>query len=282
MGRFDGVLLMSDFDNTLVYTAAALQQGGDAPDLHPKNQAALADFVAQGGSFGIATGRALTTFLRYASDLPINVPCVTANGGGLYDFKTQQYIYAVTLPEIAATHGQEVLDAFPNVAVEAYPNSNDIYVVQRNHITTQHEVLTQVKCIEKPSLSQVPQPLAKLLFTGNHTDLLAIKEFLSTKPWAGEYALIFSGENLLEMTCKEANKGAMVTRLAKHLGIDMNHVYCAGDEANDISMLTIAAQGFAPDNAIPAVKALNVTQVCHAQEGAIAQVIEILKDKYPA
>ncbi|WP_409967211.1 HAD-IIB family hydrolase [Bengtsoniella intestinalis] len=282
MGRFDGVLLMSDFDNTLVFTADALTAGKDVPPLHPKNQAALAEFVAEGGQFGVATGRALAAFMCYVSDLPINVPCVTANGGGLYDFKTQQYLYAVTLPEIAAVHGQEIIDAFPRVAVEAYPNSQHIYVVQRNHVTDQHEVLTQVKCIDEPDLSQVPQPLAKLLFTGFHEDLLAIKDFLTTKPWAEEYELIFSGEHLLEMTSKEASKGAMVTRLADYLGIDMAHVYCAGDEANDMSMLQIAAQGFAPENAIPAVKALDVVPVCHAKDGAIAQVVARLKERYPA
>lgn len=281
MGRFDGVLLMSDFDNTLVYTAEALTAGKDVPPLHPANQAALAEFVAEGGKFGIATGRALAAFLCYADDLPINVPCVTANGGGLYDFTAKQYLYAVTLAPQGVIHGQEILDAFPRVAVEAYPNSKDIYVVQRNHITNQHEVLTQVQCIDETHLSKVPQPLAKLLFTGSHEDLLSIKASLVTKPWAGEYELIFSGEHLLEMTSKEASKGAMVTRLADHLGIDMAHVYCAGDEANDISMLKIAAQGFAPDNAIPAVKALDVKLCCHAKDGTIAQVVAWLKEQYP-
>ena len=31
MGKFDGVLLLSDFDNTLVYTEDVLVSGGDLP-----------------------------------------------------------------------------------------------------------------------------------------------------------------------------------------------------------------------------------------------------------
>lgn len=281
MGRFDSVLLMSDFDNTLVYTADALNAGDTVPPLHPKNQEALQWFVSQGGRFGIATGRALAAFLYYADDLPTNVPCVVANGGGLYDFKTQQYLHAVTLPPQACGHGQQILDAFPAVAVEAYPTSKDIYVVQPNQITRHHEVLTQVTNIEKPTLADVPQPWGKLLFTGAHQDLEAIREMISAQDWAEDYALIFSGTHLLEMTSKDASKGAMVKRLATLLGVDMAHVYCAGDEANDMSMLSIAAKAFAPENAIDAVKAMDVTQVCHARDGAIAQVVAKLAELYP-
>ena len=46
---------------------------------------------------------------------------------------------------------------------------------------------------------------------------------------------------VLEVTRKGASKGAMVARLAKRLGISMDHIYCAGDENNDLSMLTMAA-----------------------------------------
>ena len=33
MGKFDGVLLASDFDNTLLYTEDALRTGGPVPPL---------------------------------------------------------------------------------------------------------------------------------------------------------------------------------------------------------------------------------------------------------
>ncbi len=82
------------------------------------------------------------------------------------------------------------------------------------------------------------------------------------------------------MTIKGASKGGMVRRLAKRLGIPMEHVYCAGDEANDLSMLQAAAEGFAPANASPAVRASGATVVCDAREGAIAEVIAALDKKY--
>ena len=44
MGKFDGVLLASDFDDTLV---------GDSCVLSPANRAALEHFTAEGGVFTV-------------------------------------------------------------------------------------------------------------------------------------------------------------------------------------------------------------------------------------
>ena len=41
MGKFDGVLLLSDFDNTLVYTEDALLSGGNLPPLNSANREAI-------------------------------------------------------------------------------------------------------------------------------------------------------------------------------------------------------------------------------------------------
>lgn len=104
--------------------------------------------------------------------------------------------------------------------------------------------------------------------------------FLRERGWDGDYELIFSGQTLLEMTVKGANKGGMVRRLAGRLGISMEHVYCVGDEANDVSMLTAAREGFAPANCVPLVRSCGATIVRDAREGALADVVEILDRRY--
>ena len=76
MGKFSGVLLASDFDNTLIYTEEALRNGGPVPDLPEQNRAALEYFMAQGGRFAISTGRALAAFIKYAGMIPMNAPGV--------------------------------------------------------------------------------------------------------------------------------------------------------------------------------------------------------------
>lgn len=41
MGKFDNKLLLSDYDNTLHYTEAALREGGALPPISPRNLEAI-------------------------------------------------------------------------------------------------------------------------------------------------------------------------------------------------------------------------------------------------
>ena len=280
MGKFDGVLLASDFDNTLLYTEAALQTGAPVPPLPERNREALEYFMAEGGRFAIATGRALAAFVKYAATVPMNAPGVVCNGAGIYDFQAGAYLETALLDGQSRKRGQMVLDRFPDVAVEAYHLDSVIHAVQPNEITRQHERITKVAVTEIPSLEAAPLPLCKLLFEAEHKRLEEMVAFMNDQGWNQDYELIFSCGHLLEMTARGANKGDMVRRLAARLGISMEHVYCAGDEANDISMLTAAREGFAPANCVPAVRNCGATVVCHAVDGALGEIVDILDRRY--
>ena len=281
MGRFDGVLLASDFDNTLIYTEDALRSDEPVPPLSRENREALEWFMAEGGRFAIATGRALAALVKYVDQMPMNAPGVVCNGAALYDFARGEYLEMAMLDGDVRERGQAVLEKFPSAAVEAYHIDNVIHAVHPNAITRQHEHLTKVAVEERPSLPEVPLPLGKLLFEDDHAVLEEIKRFLTEQGWSGDYELIFSGQTLLELTARGANKGGMVRRLAARLGIPMKHVYCVGDEANDIPMLTAAAEGFAPANCVSLVRDCGATIVADARESALADVVRRLAEKYP-
>ena len=280
MGKFDGVLLASDFDNTLIYTEDALRAGEPTPPLAEKNRAALEYFMAEGGRFTIATGRALASFQKFIPTVPMNAPCVVCNGAALYDPESGAYLATAMLDGEVRGRIQSVLDRFPQVAVEAYHIDNVIYAVQPNEVTRRHEHLTKVGLTEAPSLLEVPVPLGKLMMEGCHEKLAEAADFIRAQQWSEDYELIFSGRELLELTAKGASKGSMVRRLAEHLGIGMEHVYCAGDEANDISMLEAAAVGFAPANCAAVVRETEAVIVAHARENAMADIIAALDAIY--
>lgn len=113
MGKFTGVLLASDFDNTLVYTEAALRAGTPTPPLSEKNRTALEYFMAEGGAFAVATGRALPSFINFADMVPMNAPGVVCNGAGLYDFAAGAYLDTAMLDEDVRARVQTVIDRFP-------------------------------------------------------------------------------------------------------------------------------------------------------------------------
>ena len=280
MGKFTGVLLASDFDNTLIHTEPALRSGAPIPPLSVRNREALEYFMAEGGRFAVATGRALAAFMRYADVVPMNAPGIVCNGAALYDFAQKAYLETAMLEGEVRERGQAVLDRFPDAAVEAYHVENVIHAVRPNEITRNHEHLTKVAVTEIPSLLDAPLPLGKLLFEAEHGTLEQVLLFLEEQGWREDYELIFSMPALLEMTAKGANKGAMVRRLAERLGISMEHVYCVGDEANDLSMLKAAAEGFAPANCNAVVRESGVTIVAHCADDALAEVISILDKRY--
>ena len=166
------------------------------------------------------------------------------------------------------------------MAAEAYHIANTIYAVQANEITRGHRHITYVEARGCMDLTGVPGPLGKLMLEGDHRELEEILKQLRRMPWSGEYELNFSAPEFLEITAKGASKGGMVCRLAERLKIDMSHVYCVGDEANDLSMLAVAAQGFAPANCVEAVRQSGATIVADCSRDTLAEVIEQLDKRY--
>ena len=98
--------------------------------------------------------------------------------------------------------------------------------------------------------------------------------------WGEHYEVIFSNPVLLEMTDKGCHKGAMVVRVAEHLGIAPDRVYCIGDNQNDIPMLAVSAIPFAPANCAPEVRAWGARIVRHCDDDALADVVDILDGIY--
>jgi len=280
MGKFDRVLLASDFDNTLVYTQGALDAGTEIPEMSERNRKALDYFTKNGGLFSISTGRALPAFLPYASSLPYNVPCVIANGAALYDFQKGEYIYTAFFEDRIYGQVDELLERFPDLTFEVYHDDRRIHALHPNRFVESHEHLTRAKVQPVQSFREVDLPIIKLLFEEEKEKLDEVHDFIRACSWGDEYELIFSSEHLLEMTVHGATKGGMVLRLAERLGVARRDIYCIGDHLNDLPMLEVSEIGFAPANSVPGVLQSGAQIVCHCNDGALADVIEILDKRY--
>ena len=282
MGKFDRVLLASDFDNTLVHTKAAIDAGSaDLPPMSARNRAALDYFTQNGGLFSVSTGRALPAFARYAADLPINAPCVIANGAGLYDFRAERYLATAFIGEEVREHVAALLAYDPALPFEIYHTDRRIHAMHPNRYITSHEHLTRTTVESVDSFDAVDTPLVKLLFEDDRDRLDALLAFIRAQDWAARYELIYSSDNLLELTARGATKGEMVLRLAGLLGVERRNLYCIGDHANDVSMAEVSARRFCPANAIGEMRALPGMQiVSHCADGAVADVVEELDKIY--
>lgn len=281
MGKFTGLLLASDYDNTLTYTEEALRLCRPMPPVSKANQATIRYFMAEGGIFSVATGRAKPAFEAVADGVPMNGPTVLFNGAAIYDFSTGKYLCEAFLPETARAHIAQTIRELPFAAVELYHDNNDIHALQPNDVTRRHLHVTHSPTVIVDSMEQVPSPISKALFSTEPAHQAALLDYLRGQGWYGDYEIVASSESLVELTARGANKGGMVRRLAALLHIPQANVACVGDHANDISMLTWAGMAFAPANALPEVRALPcVRTLPDCREDAIAALIAVLDEKF--
>ena len=281
MGKFTGVLLASDFDNTLVYTESALKGLAPIPELLPENRQAIEYFMAEGGTFSIATGRALPSFEIVRPGLPMNGPAILFNGAAIYDFKAEQYLCTAFLPDTVRPHIMQVLDAWPEAAVELYHDDNAIFALHANELTLAHLHLTHEATEMLETIDQAPSPISKALFEIVPEKMAALHRYVTGMPWASRYEIVPSNSYLLELTAKGASKGDMVQRLAQLLHIAPQNIYCVGDHANDLGMLAVSAIPFAPANAIECVRQVPGIHILpDARNGTIAALIRQLDEGY--
>jgi len=271
MGKFDGVLLVVDYDDTLYCHGMGVSA---------KNRAAIEYFIGEGGTFTIATGRARNTFEPQIAKehLTLNAPVILANGSDIYDFNKGEMVYQSFLPDCAPQHAAALCEEFPTLAVEAY-HDGDLYTYRPNAVTQRHLDRVQVPAIQRDSLADIPTPWSKMILQERHELLEQVRNVM-LKRWGDQYEAIFSNRSLLEVTAKGCHKGTLVARLACELGFDFKHVYCVGDNRNDIPMLALSAIPFAPANCTGEVRSWGARIVRHCNDSAIADVIRILDEMY--
>ncbi len=273
MGRdkFKGVLLISDFDDTLYGT-----------DLHvsEENKTAIRYFMDQGGLFTVATGRARKTFSPQVTieDIPLNAPVILSNGATIFDYQTNQMVRRTYLPDRIVDDMLDVCAKFPELGFEAY-YQNEIFVHNPNIVTEKHMERVGMD-YSVLSIEEMPMPLTKIILEQAPEYLLAVQAYMQER--VGEnYEVIFSNRVLLELTAKNSHKGGSALWLANYLGISRDHLYCVGDNQNDIPMMEVAKIGFAPETCSSIVKEWGGARLVRGcDDGCIASIIEILDDLY--
>lgn len=269
MGKFDGLLLVSDFDDTLFDHINHC--------LPRRNLEALDYFRKEGGRFTVATGRAHRTFAAQAASLPLDAPVVLSNGCTLYDFHTDQVLFQSFLPESAREDLGEVCNALPQLAMEAY-HGEDIYTQRPNLFSWAH--MEKVGCETAVcAVEEMPLPWTKAIFFGEHQVLRQAQTMLLERH-GQEYEAIFSNLHYLEITRKGSTKGALVDLLAGRLGVAREKIYCVGDNQNDIPMLERSAIPFAPGDCAQEVRDWGAKLVCPCAEGVIGDIVALLDQLY--
>jgi len=245
-------VIMSDLDGT--FTGRSVKE----------NIAAVERFKAEGGLFSFSSGRVIHMMRKAFPDFDnvINSPALLCNGGCVFDNETKQYIHEIiTDGNILRPLVKLVGKDFPKVKWIVY---SDDYIYNEN--------------VDLSTLTS--NRWNKVVFASDNETLQRICE-IGQKMFGNKINCTFSSPTLLELFSSKFTKGTMLNFIRGWYAAKGRKVtICAiGDNYNDLEMLKCADRAFCPGNAVPEVKAVCERTFCHHDDGAVAELIELLESE---
>ena len=268
MGRFDGILICTDLDGTLL-------RRGDI--ISEENTEAIEYFKREGGYFTFITGRMPFFSAHFCDAIRPNAPFGCVNGCGLYDSGRGEYIWTAKMGEGVEELIRAVDECFPSVGIQVNTFYHTYFC--KENVTMQSfrraTGLENLTC----DYNAVTEPIGKILFGGpDPEEMIAVEAMLRAHPLADRFDFVRSEPTLCEILPKGIGKGTAITRLCEHLGLDIRRSIAIGDYNNDISMFRAAGVGIAVANACAEAKAAADRITVSNEEHAIARVICDLRD----
>lgn len=262
MGKFDSIMICSDFDNTLTARDFKVPNNKCEFNIPPNNFEAVKYFVKEGGKFVMASGRNPDELEPLKKYMPIYDVAICTNGS-LYSFDKKEVVYSVTLKDEFFEDVKRIMQEFP----------------LRNWRVTDADFVNfgwdigDGDCYEE--LKKRKAPFYKISFWGREdreycARLIAyLKETYSSK-----YIVEASAPNFFEMYDKKGGKDKAVLRL-KEL-TNSKKVIAIGDQENDLLMLSCADVGVCVGDGSSEAKSVAKVLCAPSYKGAIADVIDML------
>lgn len=243
MGRFDGILLCSDLDDTLLTSDKKISQ---------ENKKALEMFMSNGGQFAFATGRVpLGARLALEYIVP-NAPIICFNGAGIYDFNDNKLLWEKSLDKDAYKVVEYVEQNMPESGIEVCTNDK-VYFCRTNRIVRIHKQIEKFPDNDSDYRS-IQEDWKKVIFMQEHEEMPKIKKLIAESEYSDSYSFIQSSPNYYELLPKGATKGDALRELARILGIDESRTIGVGDNENDFTLVRYAGIGVAVSNAVSMVR----------------------------
>lgn len=263
MGKFEGMLICTDLDGTLLKKDKTISR---------ENIEAIEYFKREGGYFTFVTGR-MPFFASYVADIiKPNAPFGCINGGGLFDYEAGEYVWKAVMPKTVMELVKYIDESFDEIGIQV----NTFY---KTYFCRENKAMENFRRVTGlPNLVSnywdVEEPIAKILFgSESEEDLKRVEKLLNEHPMAEDFDFIRSERILYEILPKGIGKGTAISNLCNNLNLDVKKTIAIGDYNNDISMFKAAGIGIAVSNACKdALDAADYITVSN-EEHAIAKVI---------
>lgn len=273
-------MLVSDLDETLL---------NDDGTVHADNLAAIKTAVAHGFKFVPNTGRSFNSVQALLKTLGLYDQAgqyvISYNGAAIVENKDNQVLLTRGMDrELAA---QIFRAGLVNDQVDVHIYTVDTLFIYNISPTdkqymAERGVPYELMASDDLAFLANEQPVMKVIF--EHPDQAVreqIRDAVLAAVGADAVEATFSSSRYVEFNTKGVDKGSASLLLGEKLGIQRDEIIAAGDNNNDLKMLTAVGLGVSVANGIPAVReaAAVVTERTN-NEGAIAEILEkyVLKD----
>jgi Cof subfamily protein (haloacid dehalogenase superfamily) len=241
MKKYNGILIVSDLDGTLLNANSRLSCG---------NAEAIKYFMDNGGTFTYATGRNIDNIVTIRNVVTPNAPVIALNGAIIFDFETKK-IYWRSLLNYGITNVLEVIDRnFPDSGIEVYTD-REIYFCRQNKVVKRSENL--ISRGKKAMYGEIPLPWAKVVLLQPESETAKLRKFVEEQNFGSEYVFCQSWATVYQILSANGTKGNALKELKKILP-DIHTVIAVGDNENDLEMIKVADIGYATENAAEILK----------------------------
>ena len=238
-------LVTSDFDGTIVDRSESINS---------EFLSFLKEVSSREILFTIATGRANSMISAIVSDLRIEIPYVTTNGGMIV--QQGRVLFKRTFPlsplrELITLADEMGMTLLFSIDGEEIPYRTTDFVWEQRIRFGRYPFTRMFSEQEWRTVE-----LDKLIVYSKERDgsLSAIESLCKELPELYQYKMY--GNKAIDIFHKDSSKEEGVSRVASYLGISMANVMAIGDDMNDIGMLKHAGIGVAVGNAQAATKAV--------------------------
>lgn len=267
MGKFDGILICSDLDGTLLNEEFKVSK---------ENAEAIEYFKSEGGYFTFITGR-MPYYAReiYEMARP-NAPIGCSNGAAIYDYESGEYIWSREMDKSALRFLEIVEQELPELGFNINTFEEVLFCKESSAMKFIRDIAGLPNTCG--DFRKVQEPFVKVVFGHEDSSLIdRLEEMLQAAPWVERFDALRAGFCLYEMQMKGIHKGIVLPILAEHLGIDEKKIIAVGDQENDLGMIKAAHLGIAVANASENVKSIADRITVDHRDHAIAKIISDLE-----
>ena len=249
MGRYDGIVLCSDFDGTLAVHGEVSQKNCDA----------IKYFCDNGGVFSVISGRGIPFFADFEQSLCLRSYVGCVNGAVICHMPTKSIVDQEFLPDGAKERACRMLDLIGDnlKRVQLFTSESSYPFDSAQEFFDAADSLPWDSALKVIAWSHEPYSDEDMSRIGE----IFGDEFLPTR----------SGKSLCEINAKLGSKGRAARKIAELCGA--HTLVCVGDYENDISLLQAADIAYAVENAIPKLKQIADRITVCDRDDAIAAII---------